>query len=105
MPVESADDLAVFFNADEFGVEAVYTPPGGGSTTACTVILSDADVPERSEFAGRPPMQGKLIAVRASELAAPAGGGRFAIGAQIYTVVGSPVLEEPLRTIWSCMAG
>ncbi|WP_440640274.1 head-tail joining protein [Bradyrhizobium sp. PUT101] len=29
MPIETAADLAVFLNADEFGAEGVYTPAGG----------------------------------------------------------------------------
>lgn len=31
MAVESADDRAIFFSADDFGVTATYTPSGGGA--------------------------------------------------------------------------
>ena len=38
MPVESADDRAAFFNDDEFGVAATYTP-NGGAASAVTGIF------------------------------------------------------------------
>jgi hypothetical protein len=34
MPVESADDRAVFLDAAEFGAEGVYTPFGGAASAA-----------------------------------------------------------------------
>lgn len=33
MGVESASDLADFFNTSDFGVEATYTPSGGSAST------------------------------------------------------------------------
>lgn len=33
MPIEAAADRAIFFDADEFGVAATYTPDGGAATT------------------------------------------------------------------------
>lgn len=33
MAVESADDRAIFFSVDDFGVAATYTPSGGGAVT------------------------------------------------------------------------
>lgn len=104
MPVETEADLAAFFNPDEFGVAATYTPPGGGAATACTVLLDEADR-DRPEFAGRPHMAGRIVTVLRSELAAPARGGRFTIGAAVYSIVGEPSLEQPAGTIWTCMVG
>ncbi len=33
MAVESADDRAIFFSADDFGVTASYTPAGGAASS------------------------------------------------------------------------
>jgi hypothetical protein len=33
MAVETADDRAIFFNVDDFGVAATYTPSGGSAVT------------------------------------------------------------------------
>ena len=33
MAVESADDRAIFFSVDDFGVAATYTPSGGSAAT------------------------------------------------------------------------
>ena len=78
MPVESEADLAVFFNADEFGVAAVYSPPGGGSSTPCTLLMGMQDRTLAGNL-GRPIMQGIEASVRKAELAAPAKGGTFAV--------------------------
>ena len=57
-----------------FGMAATYTPPGGGSQVACTIILDSRD--RELEFGrGSPVMQGQILQVRRSELPAPAKGG------------------------------
>jgi hypothetical protein len=33
------EDMSVFFNTDEFAVEASYTPSGGGATQTAKVLL------------------------------------------------------------------
>lgn len=37
-----AEDLSVFFNDDEFAVEAVHTPAGGSAEPAVAVIFDQA---------------------------------------------------------------
>jgi hypothetical protein len=37
-----AEDLGVFFNEDEFGVQATFTLPGSAGTSSFTVIFDDA---------------------------------------------------------------
>lgn len=49
MGVESAADLATFFDEDEFGRAAVYTPAGGGAGIAVVVIL---DEPQKRDDRG-----------------------------------------------------
>lgn len=44
MPVETAADLAVFMNVDEFGVSATYTPQSGAAATIS--VIFDNDVQE-----------------------------------------------------------
>ena len=38
MAVETADDLAIFMNVDEFGVSASYTPAGGSASTISVIF-------------------------------------------------------------------
>lgn len=97
-----ADAIGVI--ADTFGIAATYTPPGG-SPVACAVLIDrDADA-ERQDFAAQARTAGFIVQVRASEVAAPARGGRFAAGAAIYCIVGEPVLDVASGAIWSCKAG
>ena len=67
--LESADDLAVFFNTDEFAVAATY------NGVAVTVIFDDAEgrVPARAPGpAGEVGVQTLALFVRRSEVASPA---------------------------------
>lgn len=100
MPVESASDLAAFFNADEFGQAASYTPPGGGGATACTVLIDAADR-EVDMAQGRGLLEARVLDVRAAEIAAPAKGGTFTVGAQTLTVIEHPQARDPDRLIWT----
>jgi hypothetical protein len=82
-----------------FGVAASYTPPGGGSAIACTVILDARD--RELEFGrGSAVMQGQTLQVRRSELPAPAKGGTFAVGAAMLTVQDDPRSDDPDRHVW-----
>lgn len=92
-----------------FGKAARYTPPGGGGSTDCVVIVDKRD----REFAeiGRPVLEGTIIEVRASEIAAPARGGQFGPptvsvpGRQeltrTYTIASDPLTEDPDRMVWA----
>ena len=82
-----------------FGVAATYTPPGGGSTVACTVILDSRD--RELEFGrGAAIMQGQALQVRRVELPAPAKGGTFAVGSATLTVLDDPRSDDPDRHVW-----
>ena len=84
---------------DVFGITASYVPPGGGSSTICTVILDSKD--RELEFGrGGPVMQGRVLQVRRSELPAPAKGGMFAIGSATLTVLDDPRSDDPDRHVW-----
>jgi hypothetical protein len=100
MPVESEVDLAAFFNPDEFGVAAVYSPPGGGSSTPCTLLMGTQDRSAAGGF-GRPMLQGIEASVRAAELPAPAKGGTFVVDGASLTVLGDPRTDDADRKIWT----
>lgn len=104
MAVETAADLEVFFNTDEFAKGATYTPPGGGSAAPCSILigdLADDDGEKRAEFRGAAPATGFLVSVLKTQVEAPAAGGVFAVGSSIYTIVGAPALDDT-GAIWRC---
>lgn len=100
MTVESAADRAVFFNADEFGVAATYTPPIGGGSTACVVLFSRADR-EVSFGESRPIVEGATIAV-AADLVTPVKGGTFTIAGTAHKVISDPENDDADRAVWRC---
>jgi hypothetical protein len=103
MPVESAADRAAFFNVAEFGKAATYTPPGGGAGIACVVLLDGHD--HHAEPGQAQPIAGQVtITVRADQVAAPAKGGTFLIGATTYRVLDRPRSVDVDRTIWAMWA-
>jgi hypothetical protein len=83
------------------GRAATYTPPGGGSSTPCTVIDDSRDRQAVGGL-GRPVMRGNVLQVRISEIAAPAKGGTFTIDSETFKIVGDPITEDSGRLIWSC---
>ncbi len=84
-----------------FGVDATYTPPGGGSPVACIVLKDSSD---RHPAAGRgsPIMQGHIVEVRKSEIAAPARGGVLLIGSESLTIQSDPETRDAERLVWIC---
>jgi hypothetical protein len=100
MPVESEADLAVFFNVDEFGVAAVYSPLGGGSSTPCTLLMGTQDRTVAASL-GRSILQSIEASVRKAELAAPARGGTFVVDGKTLTIQGDPRTDDAERRIWT----
>jgi hypothetical protein len=82
-----------------FGIAATYTPPGGGPSAGCTIIIDSRD--RELEFGrGSAFMQGQALQVRRSELLAPAKGGTFAVGSATLTVLDDPRSDDPDRQVW-----
>ena len=102
MAVETAADLAVFFNAAEYAVTANYLPPDSGPSIDGITILIDQRVDDKPEMAGRTVIKGHVISVRVSEVASPAKDGRFVVGAVSHVIVGKPFLDDG-GTVWMCM--
>jgi hypothetical protein len=108
MPVESAADLAVFFNADEFAATAVYVPPGGGAGVPCSILI---DLREEGAAHGQgEPLAGQgTVEVQKVEIAAPAQGGVFTVTAPpvlfgAYTIMDRPIAADDTGTVWSMWA-
>lgn len=112
MAVESDADRAAFFNADEFGLAAVYTPPGGGAGVPCTILLDRTDG-DAAHGDGRPVSGRVVLQVQRSEVAAPARNGTFGPPAAsvagrneltvTYTVMDRPQNEADalIWTLWA----
>jgi hypothetical protein len=84
---------------DVFGVAASYTPPGGGASVSCMVIVDSRD--RELEFGrGAAIMQGQTLQVRRTEVSAPAKGGTFAVGSATLTVLDDPRGNDPNRHVW-----
>lgn len=93
--------LAVSASFTLWGKPAIYTPPSG-ATVACTVLVDFRQAKQPTEFGSKPPVEGWVVSVRQSELAAPLPGGRFAVGDKNYAIVGKPTFEDPQQLVWIC---
>lgn len=87
MAVEDADDLATFFDTDEFAASAIYTPPGGGAAHTIDVIFDQVAPQERGP-------DGEIVIVKRRSLrvlksaftTVPAVNGTFLVGGITYRV-------------------
>ncbi|MFT4117467.1 hypothetical protein [Bradyrhizobium sp.] len=84
-----------------WGKAASYTPPGGGSSAGCTVLLDVRDSGAKPED-GSPPAGQAWIEVRAKEVAAPAAGGTFTltVGGKTYEVASRPLPADGDGYAW-----
>lgn len=106
MPVESAADRAVFFNADEFAKAAVYTAPGvGGAVADCSILIGEVDSGAAPDD-GRPIVGQKTVTVAAAQVPAPAFGGTFTltIGGRVLTIMNRPQLDDIDGETWTMWA-
>jgi hypothetical protein len=99
------DHLAVDAVFDLHGKAATYTAPGGGAAIGCKVMWSSADrvLAGLGTGNGRPVIQGNVIEVRKSEVAAPARGGVIAIeGGGSHRVLDDPHTadDDSERLVW-----
>lgn len=85
MAVESAADRAVFFNPEEFGVEASYTLAAGGAATAIDGMFDNA----ADELLGEPGLIGRPPTFKCRSADLPAGaakGDTLVVNAVSHTV-------------------
>lgn len=104
MPVESAADRASLFSSEEHAEAAVYTAPGGGAGTACSVIYnrhrpSDFEV-EMGGGGMRAAIARKAAMINADQVPLVEAGGTLTIGAETLKIVGRPALDETGH-LWS----
>jgi hypothetical protein len=82
-----------------FGVDAVYTPDGGGAVNVRAIarrpdeIVGFGDTRVLTETA--------LFEVRSSEVATPQPGDRLTVDGADYVIQGEPERRDPDRLVWS----
>lgn len=87
MPVETAADLAAFFDADEFAAAAVYTPPGGGAAQTVTGLFDlKAPFAPIGEGANAVIRERRFIVPKSAFAPAPAKNGTLVIDGVPYRV-------------------
>lgn len=94
------DALRVIFDDTNIAVAATYSPPGGGTATACRVIVRHEDQPIAFGNS-RPIGEATFVDVLAADLS-PVRGGTFTIDGVGYLVAGDPVRSDVDGAIWSC---
>lgn len=85
MAVETATELAVFFDADDFGVAATYTPSGGSPATINGIFDNEFfEVEAGGEIAVA--MEQPRFTCRTSDVSTAAEGDSISINSIAYTV-------------------
>jgi hypothetical protein len=85
MAVESADDRAVFFNADDFGVAASFTPSGGSASTVNGIIRNVYFEAEAGGNVGVS-MQDPMFICRTADVPSVAEGDALSVSGTAYTI-------------------
>jgi len=85
MAVETATELAIFFDADDFGVAASYTPQGGAAVTINGIFDNEFfEVAAGGEVAVA--MEQPRFACRTSDVSSAAEGDSITINTINYTI-------------------
>lgn len=85
MAVETATELAIFFDADDFGVAASYTPQGGSAVTINGIFDNETlEVEAGGEVAVT--MRQPQFVCRTSDVSSVAEGDTINISSQNYTI-------------------
>ncbi|MEK9917973.1 MAG: head-tail joining protein [Pelagibacteraceae bacterium] len=85
MAVETADDLAIFFSVDDFGVAATWTPSGGAATTVNGIFDREylaADAGGTVAFAIEQPR----LVCRTADVSTAAEGDALVVNSTNYTI-------------------
>ena len=98
MAVETASDVAQYFDTDTFGVAATYTPDGGSGSTV-NVILNRQFVEVEAGGTVGVESQAPVITVAVASAPNLAQNDTFVISSTTYTVVGVELdLTETIAT-------
>lgn len=85
MAVESADDLAVFFDADDFGTAASFTPSGGSASTVNGIFRNVFFEAEAGGNVGVV-MQDPIFICRTADVSGVAEGDALTVSGTAYTI-------------------
>lgn len=96
----AAADGAIFAT---FGDAATWKAGGTGPDVACTVIRERPDQ-DAQAFGTTMRAGAEILSVRASEVATPAAGDSFTVGAQVLIVRGAPQ-RDSVALLWRCEVG
>jgi hypothetical protein len=97
--------MTVFFGAVDatfaaFGIDAAYTPAGGGEPVFVRVIAKRPDT-----IVGfgdtRIHTETATFEVRAGEIASPRPGDELTVGGEPFVVQGEPERRDPDRLVWT----
>ena len=82
-----------------FGVDALYTPDGGGGVIVRVIARRPDEIVGFGET--RVLTETALFEVRASDVAAPQPGDRLTVDGADYVVQGEPERRDPDRLVWT----
>ena len=82
-----------------FGVDAIYTPDGGGAVTVRVIVKRPDEIVGFGDT--RILTETALFEVRASEVATPQSGDRLTVDGTDYVIQGEPERRDPDRLIWT----
>lgn len=108
MPIETADDLDVFFDPEEMGVTAVYTAPGG-APIGLVAIRDEDDGRIQGRQNSRFVMATNFFLLRADKVT-PVEKARIDLvdGAgnvlETFTLQGAPTRSDISSALWRCPA-
>lgn len=97
-------DMSVAIDAtfNVFGVAAAYVPPTPpGADSVAVTILSRTNDADLSVGLSRARVTAGVFEVRAAEIAEPAKGGTFTIGAAVWKITDAPEAADPDRLVWT----
>ncbi|HIJ93095.1 MAG: hypothetical protein QF511_08245 [Rhodospirillales bacterium] len=82
-----------------FGVDAVYTPDGGGAVYVRVIVRCPDEIVGFGDT--RILTETALFEVRASEVATPQSGDRLTVDGTDYVIQGEPERRDPDRLVWT----
>ena len=82
-----------------FGVDAIYTPDGGGAVTVRVIVKRPDEIVGFGDT--RVLTETALFEVRASEVAEPHPGDRLTVDGTDYVIQGEPERRDPDRLVWT----
>ena len=82
-----------------FGVDAIYTPDGGGAVTVRVIVKRPDEIVGFGDT--RVLTETALFEVRASEVAEPRPGDRLTVDGADYVIQGEPERRDPDRLVWT----